>query len=353
MKFKKLRDFIKELISMDSEKFVDWLDNYLKGIECIPKCPPLSMERHLVVEKIYLDSNNSIFQKTIKKSISKLLESFEPVPNSEEYLFYLLSLVISLRPYQAKARLRRLLFSESIEGLHFEVFNLNTVLIIANCKYDIDPQLKEFITKELATRNTFQDYALACYKGLIYTYDESAYLFIPKLAKFWSDKTFYSNFSTLFKLSFNKIGLSNLQHVYPNVINELKSLNPKFFYKFNNLLINEILIDNNRLKDQQYIKFLFNVYNEQNLTIPKIIFKEILKNIKNLNTKEMIKILGEYRKARMAKKGFGFTIYFPTREISRDTNPQITIEDHGIIKANSTESLELLENARNYSQRTH
>lgn len=131
--------------------------------------------RHIVVSELYAASNYDT-KETLERAFSIVLESLEPSepPRKEEirYVFHLLSLAASIKPPQAKERLRRWLYINAFEGWQYGPFNLHAQLVLATAAYDSDEQWVYWLKNVLPTRPSFADCARATYRALWQTRNE-------------------------------------------------------------------------------------------------------------------------------------------------------------------------------------
>lgn len=140
--------------------------------------------RHIVVSELYAASNYDT-KENLERAFSTILESLEPSepPRKEEtkYIFHLLSLAASIKPPQAKERLRRWLYINAFEGWHYGPFNLHAQLVLATAAYDSDEQWIYWLKNVLPTRPSFPGSALAAYRALWQTRKIECLSLLPEI----------------------------------------------------------------------------------------------------------------------------------------------------------------------------
>ncbi len=319
--------FIRDLEALSPGGLTDWLDCYLRGGEPSPVCPPARMERQFIVKKVHAESGDLVFRSRIEDSVSLLLESIEPSSGTEQYAFDVLSLVLSFRPRRSKQRLRRLLFNNVLRNSKYDVFDLYRLVIIANCRYDVDEQVKKYFSEDLPKAEDFSRYALTCYKSLISTFDEAAFLFIPKLVRFWQDNRFYARFVDLFEFSIEKLGVDMLAQCYGQLRCEMATLGKVETEQFDTLVFRSLAGRARSLGNIEYVNMLFTVHTGLKKVVPHEIFHELIRFVKVFDQNVIEEILRNYKAGRKEQHGWGFHVVDISREMSEHARSVIYLED--------------------------
>ena len=329
----KFTEFLDSLMSLDRERQIPWFWSYLHGAPCEPEAPPANLEKDEFIIRIYDESRRRQFGQDLKEVIlPRLLESCEEIRGDEEYFFNLLSLITYFRPTAAKDRLRRLLYSGVVErqNLSFGPFDLECQLIVANCQYDVDARLKNFIRHTLANKDDFKKYALASYRGLMYAYDETPFLLIPKTARYWSDNEFFSKFTYYLRVSIEKSGSDTFARTYPVILGRIREIDPQLGEKFNRLLAEEIFVaDPKRFDDAHYFEMYLGLKIECKEMITPEEIKLLLSDAVDLRRETKVDLLARYyrmRKETVSVYLAGLFVKLPLRTMTTNTDPRLILE---------------------------
>jgi len=335
-KIQSYKELLESLKEYNATHLIEWLRFYLAGQIDSINLPP---EKEFAIENIYYNSNDLKFQNRMEIAIGLLIETYQPERDSAAFLYYLLSIVISLQPLHAKVAVREMLYNNIVipNGLQFEDEDLFSVLLFANCSYSIDDTLRDFLLYKLPEKEEFKKYALQGYKCLIDTMDESAYLFIPSIAQFWNDDNFFEDFSIQFKLSVEELGAIRLAPIYQNIIESLKKYGNNTKNKFISLIIDEDLIDKKYFNNADYSSMIMQIYQDLEQEIPFNYFQKMMSVVLTTNKNKFESNLRKYINYIVFERQRYFDILEPLRAVTKIKNPMIIYNNkyYGYIHSNS------------------
>lgn len=213
-------EFGAQLAGLTDTDLATWMEDFLSGRGRPPLPPSLPLEPFEVVQRLCVSPRILGVRPKIERALISLLHSVDNPRGKERLLLGLLLLAVVLRPHACRPALRRLLYSGVARGSVVGRIQLTNELITANCKYGVDERLHEFITSKVPTfrESEFRTYALACFRGLLYAYDERPFWFIPHLSRFFDDEQFFGKFCYLLRVGIRKSGISAFSDCYEGVV---------------------------------------------------------------------------------------------------------------------------------------
>ena len=142
-----------------------WIEALISHGEIEPKIEIGEDELQHVLARIYDNLRSEQARNLFSQAVAILFQITPPHERKSEQLYYLTNVISYIRPLQARATLRRLLFGEVLIDVTYGRQDLHTMLLNANCKYDVDDDLVDYIKRSAARIDDFT-YLLVCFRAL-------------------------------------------------------------------------------------------------------------------------------------------------------------------------------------------
>src|SRR5216684_5290978 len=151
----------KILESFTAEGWVDWIRGVLNYELVEPTIPATTDEVHQPLARVYFSLGTGAARDQFADAISTLFESTPLISANAQRIDALLTLISAIKPVSAKKLLRRHLFGGALRGIEYGRRDLQTTLLVAVGKYQVDDELVDFIRRS-ARRTDDYRYKLAC-----------------------------------------------------------------------------------------------------------------------------------------------------------------------------------------------
>jgi hypothetical protein len=147
------------------EDWVKWINNFLNEEFCEPQVTMSHQEPYTALAGVFHELETKSQQDLFAEAVKILFETTPLIKQNARYFRSIIELLALLKPYKAKSLARRHLFTHTFSGMEDGNLNLHTLLLIANCKYELDEELLDFITRTAKeTRDT--GYLLSCLRAV-------------------------------------------------------------------------------------------------------------------------------------------------------------------------------------------
>lgn len=164
--------------SFTLEDWTNWLNALLAGN---PKPPLLTLGR----DESLLDGLINLYtglpgkseRDTFAEAVKSIYRSTQRIPENREQLYYLLHLMAYTIPLGAADLLRQRLNESVLKDMEYAGHNLQTLLLIANSKYEVDSDLVDYIYRTARVSNDLR-HLLACLRILGLRGGQEAFPFI-------------------------------------------------------------------------------------------------------------------------------------------------------------------------------
>jgi hypothetical protein len=166
--------------SFNLKQWSDWLNAFLADLPHQPIIPINKEEPHHALVDLYRGLGSKAKRDLFAEAIKLVFEATQRIDENKEQLYYLLHLISYTVPQSAKLLLRQRLHESVLGSMEYGKQNLQTLLLIANSKYEVDDDLVDYIWRS-ARLSTDYRHLLACLRILALRGGAEAYPFIENL----------------------------------------------------------------------------------------------------------------------------------------------------------------------------
>jgi hypothetical protein len=164
-------------------QWIEWLNAFLSNAPHSPLIATNKEELHHSLLDLYRGLGNKPKRDSFAEAIKLIFETTQRIGENKEQLYYLLHIIIYTVPLNAKWLLRQRLHESVLNNIEYGHQNLQTLLLIANSKYEVDDDLVDYVHRSARVSRDYR-HLLASLRILALRGGQEAYPFIEYFLPF-------------------------------------------------------------------------------------------------------------------------------------------------------------------------
>jgi hypothetical protein len=213
------------------EQWLEWLNAFLAPDPQPPFIATNKEEIHHALIDLYKGLKSKTTRDLFAEAIKRIFQTTPRIEQNAELLYYLLHIISYTVPLNAKDLLRERLHEGVLRTIEYGKQNLQTLLLIANSKYEVDDDLIDYIHRSARASKDYK-FFLASLRVLSSRGGAHAYPFIEQLLPLVESETESFQLARQLKSIGYRVGYWHFFDWYRSRAEKLTSQWPQQWYMF-------------------------------------------------------------------------------------------------------------------------